>query len=282
MRWEPAVCRAGDMVRIRLGSFYHYGIFVSEDEVIQFGLPPTAENRAVEGEVRVLATDIDVFACGCIVETAVPDKSEQKRRLSRDETVRRARARLGEGGYNILHNNCEHFVNACVFGEARCTQEEDVRRRWLNRPICDVYLAKIPATVADEGIFPERRRAEINAIASPELRHSARFLWQLLEVAAKRSFNTDLQAAGLKRKLGGRWVSDKFFFSLQAENGIAAAVVSNAAVSVSFDSRQGVRRTLREPHVTVAVEGKQSGFAKYFWVDNGTASLMGDAAFEQG
>ena len=45
MRWEPAVCRAGDMVRIRLGSIYHYGILVSEDEVIAFGLPPTAENR---------------------------------------------------------------------------------------------------------------------------------------------------------------------------------------------------------------------------------------------
>ncbi len=60
MRWEPTACQAGDMVRIRLGSVYHYGIFVSEDEVIQFGLPPTAENRAAEGEVRVLATDIDV------------------------------------------------------------------------------------------------------------------------------------------------------------------------------------------------------------------------------
>ncbi len=55
MRWEPTACQAGDMVRVRLGSVYHYGIFVSEDEVIQFGLPPTAENRAAEGEVRVLA-----------------------------------------------------------------------------------------------------------------------------------------------------------------------------------------------------------------------------------
>ena len=173
MRWEPTACQAGDMVRVRLGSVYHYGIFVSEDEVIQFGLPPTAENRAAEGEVKVLATDIDVFACGCIVETACLDRSEQRRRIPPSETVARARARLGEGGYNLIHNNCEHFVNECVFGESRCTQEEDVRSRWLNRPICDVYVARIPETVGAEGIYPEKRRAEIESIVSEDLRRTA-------------------------------------------------------------------------------------------------------------
>ena len=102
MKWEPVECKAGDMVRIRLGGLYHYGIFVSENEVIQFGLPPTAENRAAEGEVKVIATDVDTFACGCIIETACLDRSEQKRRLKNDETVRRARARIGETGYNII------------------------------------------------------------------------------------------------------------------------------------------------------------------------------------
>ena len=37
MKWEPTNCRTGDMVRIRLGSIYHYGVFLSEDEVVQFG-----------------------------------------------------------------------------------------------------------------------------------------------------------------------------------------------------------------------------------------------------
>ena len=78
MKWEPVECKSGDMVRIRLGALYHYGIFVSEDEVIQFGLPPTAENRAGEGEPAILATDIDTFACGCIVETACLDRGGAK------------------------------------------------------------------------------------------------------------------------------------------------------------------------------------------------------------
>ena len=270
------------MVRVRLGSVYHYGIFVSEDEVIQFGLPPTAENRAAEGEVRVLATDIDVFACGCIVETACLDRSEQRRRIPPSETVARARARLGESGYNLIHNNCEHFVNECVFGESRCTQEEDVRSRWLNRPICDVYVARIPETVGAEGIYPEKRRAEIESIVSEDLRRNARFLWQLLGVAAQHSFHVSLQEAGLKRRLGGKWVSDKFYFALRAQNGLAVAVVSNAAVSLRLNEapQRGSRRILRAPRMPVEVKGKNSAAVKYFWVENGALTLMGNKFFE--
>ena len=282
MRWEPTACQAGDMVRVRLGSVYHYGIFVSEDEVIQFGLPPTAGNRAEEGEVKVLATDIDVFACGCIVETACLDRSEQRRRIPPSETVARARARLGESGYNLIHNNCEHFVNECVFGESRCTQEEDVRSRWLNRPICDVYVARIPEVVSAEGIYPEKRRAEIESIVSGALRHNARFLWQLLGIAAQHSFHVSLQEAGLKRRLGGKWVSDKFFFALRAENGLAVAVVSNAAVSLRLNEapQRGSRRMLREPRMPVEVKGKNSAAVKYFWVEKGALTLMGNKFFE--
>lgn len=282
MRWEPTACQAGDMVRVRLGSVYHYGIFVSEDEVIQFGLPPTAENRAAEGEVRVLATDIDVFACGCIVETACLDRSEQRRRIPPAETVARARARLGESGYNLIHNNCEHFVNECVFGESRCTQEEDVRSRWLNRPICDVYVARIPEVVSAEGIYPEKRRAEIESIVSEDLRRNARFLWQLLGVAAQHSFHVSLQEAGLKRRLGGKWGSDKFYFALRAQNGLAVAVVSNAAVSLRLNEapQNGSRRILRAPRMPVEVKGKNSAAVKYFWVENGALTLMGNKFFE--
>ena len=263
MKWEPVQCRAGDMIRIRLGSLYHYGIFVSEDEVIQFGLPPTAENRAKEGEPSVLATDIDVFACGCIVETAVLDRSESKRRLPAEETVSRARAAIGKGGYNIIHNNCEHFVNECVFGEARCLQAEDVRRRWLSRPICDVYIAVIPENVSGVGIFPERRKSDIDNISSPEERNAARFLW--------------------KRQLMGKWVCDSFSFSLSERDGLAAVAVSNADVSLRLGKdirRKGVCRTLKNPRMPVEVSGKNSSAVKYFWVEDGSSFLMGGKYFE--
>lgn len=130
MKWEYKDCRYGDIIRVKLGSVYHYGIFVSDNEVIAFGLPPTAENLQNQQAIKVLATDIDVFSCGNLVETAVLSFKERMKRRSPEQTVTLARERIGEGGYNIIHNNCEHFVNDIVFGEKVSQQERSVREKW--------------------------------------------------------------------------------------------------------------------------------------------------------
>ena len=130
MKWAYKECQYGDIIRVKLGSVYHYGIFVSEDEVIAFGLPPTAENLKHQQDIKVLATDIDVFSCGNLIETAQLSWKEKLRRTSPEKTVAAARARIGEGGYNLIHNNCEHFVNEIVFGEKISEQEREVRRKW--------------------------------------------------------------------------------------------------------------------------------------------------------
>ena len=131
MKWEYRECRFGDIIRVKLGSVYHYGIFVSEDEVIAFGLPPTAENLKNQQNIMVLATDIDVFSCGNLVETAQLTLREKLKRKSPEKTVSEARARIGEGGYNLIHNNCEHFINEVVFDEKVSSQEQEVRQKWL-------------------------------------------------------------------------------------------------------------------------------------------------------
>ena len=77
----------------------------------------------------VVATDIDVCACGQMVEQAVFGFLEKRRRVPPEESIRRARARLGEGGYDLLNNNCEHFARACVLG----THESEQVRKALGR-----------------------------------------------------------------------------------------------------------------------------------------------------
>ena len=37
-----------------------------------------------------------------------------------------ALSRLGEGGYDLVSNNCEHFSNECVFGKKTSNQVKDV------------------------------------------------------------------------------------------------------------------------------------------------------------
>lgn len=133
MRWQPTDARRGDMVRIQIGSLYHYGVFVSEDEVIQFGYPPLPEFAVQNAVVTVGRVDVDTFSCGRIIEVADLDRREKKKRLPPDETVRRARGRLGQGGYNLIHNNCEHFAYECVFGEKKSEQTDKIRAFWREK-----------------------------------------------------------------------------------------------------------------------------------------------------
>lgn len=87
MRWLAQSCSFGDLIRVRLGAVCHYGIFASEDEVLQFALPPIA--AYADREKTVCATDIETFACGQIVETAVLDAKEKKSAAARSKPSRR-------------------------------------------------------------------------------------------------------------------------------------------------------------------------------------------------
>ena len=127
MKWWPETCQSGDMVRVRVGSIWHYGVFVSEDEVIEFGPPPVGEEALNNKEKYVIAASIEDFAAGGIVERAVLTREEQRKRIPPRKTVELARARIGEGGYDLIHNNCEHFAYRCVFGIELSTQAESVR-----------------------------------------------------------------------------------------------------------------------------------------------------------
>lgn len=118
---------SGEIIRTKVSFYYHYGIFVSEDEVIQFGLPTDPYKNSAD--IKVLSSDIKTFLNGGEIETARPKKTETAKMFSREQIVKNARARIGEGGYNILHNNCEHFVNECAFNQSKSAFLDDVRKK---------------------------------------------------------------------------------------------------------------------------------------------------------
>lgn len=125
MIWTEESPRRGDIIRTKVTFYHHYGIFVEEDRVIQFGLPDNVYQPA--DTIRVLASDVYAFLNGGELEVGRPDKDEQKTMRRPDEIVAAAEARIGEGGYDILHNNCEHFVNECAFGQKHSSFLQDVR-----------------------------------------------------------------------------------------------------------------------------------------------------------
>ena len=157
MNWEVRSPAFGDIIRVKLSEIYHYGIYVSDAEVIAFGLPPDASRRVADADVAVLATDIDTFRCGRFPEAAVLSIGERLKRFPPRKTVSLARGRIGEKGYHILNNNCEHFVYECVFGVKYCSQTDDVRAAIRQLPIVDIYGLLLPEVTLDAGEAALRR-----------------------------------------------------------------------------------------------------------------------------
>ena len=231
MKWTPAECGPGDLIRVRLGASDHYGVFVSEEEVISFGYPPLPAFAEQNRDIRVVAVDIDTFACGRIVEVAVPEGREKRTRRTPDEAIACARARLGEGGYDLVRNNCEHFARECVFGERKSDHEEEVRDRWSHRPVLDVYVMKVGA--GETPVLPASRERYIRGTRDAALRAKRRAGWQLLTFALRNSLGLEAEAMHFTRHLGGRWTAPEGFFSLAYAREYAVAAVSSAPVGIA-------------------------------------------------
>lgn len=123
--WQLVDLYPGAHVRVPVGSIHHHGIYVGDGEVVQFGLPTDIGREAKD--VKVLRSPIEDFSAGAtFVEVYVYDRKEKRAKRKDDEIVQFALSKVGEGGYDLLRNNCEHFANLCVFGVAKSEQIDSV------------------------------------------------------------------------------------------------------------------------------------------------------------
>ena len=102
-------------------AYTHHGIYVGEGRVVQYGGLSHGLRRGPVEEVSLLQ-----FARGRQIWV----RSGEASHFNREDVIHRARLRLGEDRYHPLKNNCEHFCEWCVRGEARSLQIE----AWLARP----------------------------------------------------------------------------------------------------------------------------------------------------
>lgn len=102
----------GSHLVVNLGLYDHHGVYGGQRKVIHFGrgiFDP--ENAVVE------VVDLEIFGNGNPIKVC-----ESKTKFMPDEIVDRARNRIGESGYDLFENNCEHFVNWCRSGEHESKQ----------------------------------------------------------------------------------------------------------------------------------------------------------------
>ncbi len=103
---------AGDHVFVRRPGYTHHGVEVNDGMVVHFsGTPGSKRGASIRRE------PLETFSKDATVQ--VTDYGE---RFDPAEVVERAESKLGQSGYNLYGNNCEHFARWCVTGDHKSRQ----------------------------------------------------------------------------------------------------------------------------------------------------------------
>lgn len=123
--WEKINPSYGSQIRVNRGLYYHHGIYANDDLVYQFASP---EGSEISSETAVVGTTtLAKFLKGGELEVRVYTEEEKKRLKKPEDIIAYAEAHIGERGYNIISNNCEHFSNRCAFGVSESDQINELQ-----------------------------------------------------------------------------------------------------------------------------------------------------------
>lgn len=123
--WKLIDLYPGAHIRIKVDNFYHHAIYIGNGEVIQFGLPFNMYTNSID--VKVIKSPLSDFCKpDDFIEVYCYSKKELKQKYDDKVIIENALSHLGEGGYSIIKNNCEHFANLCIFGQKYSKQIDDV------------------------------------------------------------------------------------------------------------------------------------------------------------
>ena len=124
--WQVLQPKRGDHIRVqRSGIYSHHGIYISDDEVIHF--TGTEDDSVLDwSKCEVIRTSLAQFLRGGRAEVKLYSDDESDDLYPVEHIVNYARSCLGEKGYHLVFNNCEHFANTCTLGRFRSRQVERV------------------------------------------------------------------------------------------------------------------------------------------------------------
>ncbi|NLO33506.1 MAG: lecithin retinol acyltransferase family protein [Candidatus Hydrogenedentes bacterium] len=107
----------GDHIRVkRMGAlYYHHGIDMGDGTIIHFSGELFDDENA-----EVIRTPEEEFLEGN--EKRIVSYEDRDDLLPIKETLKRAKANLGNKGYDLFFNNCEHFATYCKTGKKESRQ----------------------------------------------------------------------------------------------------------------------------------------------------------------
>ncbi|OCS93459.1 lecithin retinol acyltransferase family protein [Caryophanon latum] len=105
----------GDHVIVNRGYYTHHGIYIGNNKLIHYSGEPGTSGTICEVSLKNFVKN-NVFWV-----------APHQQSFTSTEIIERAKSRLGEGDYNLIFNNCEHFCNWCCTGDAKSSQVKAVR-----------------------------------------------------------------------------------------------------------------------------------------------------------
>ena len=120
--------KKGDIVKVEISNkVYHDGLYLGDDRIIQYGLAKDFLNTKKE-DVKVLITSMDEFLNGKMALVRIYSLMDKIKKNSVKKSIQIAMDRLNEQKYDPINNNCEHFVNECVFNKHISSQVEKYKK----------------------------------------------------------------------------------------------------------------------------------------------------------
>lgn len=132
----------GDHLRVRRlkGAYHHHGIDLGDGRVVHFSGEPLRWRDA-----RVVCDALDDF-CRGVQPEIVPHEGDTR---EVEETIATALAHVGEAGYQLWTNNCEHFARYCKTGRRESVQ---VRRFVRSTALTGATVMLVGVAVIARGI----------------------------------------------------------------------------------------------------------------------------------
>jgi hypothetical protein len=141
----------GDHIYVDRGVYTHHGVDMGEGWVIHFASADGTKTGAL-----IRWATIDDFAGRAEVRVQVYGV-----RFDAEQTTERARSMLGQSGYDLFANNCEHFATWCATGEHSSAQVE--------RAAAGVSVVGVGAVIPSLGVGLVTTLGEAAAMSGPNL-----------------------------------------------------------------------------------------------------------------
>lgn len=123
--------------------YFHYAVYVGNGRVIHYASDTGDWGEHVyihEAPLKEFTHDVPVVKiCTFPEESTLPGYHL----YSAEETVERARSRLGEKKYDLFFNNCEHFAVWCKTNISNSRQIPNIFRGTAANPIIQLCKSQI-------------------------------------------------------------------------------------------------------------------------------------------